>query len=414
MRSFLHVLPFIALTVFCWGNYGPLMHEGQLGMGKSSFRPFVCVGLAYFLIAVVVPALLLRARGEKGNWTMSGTIWSLVAGAVGAVGALGIILAFKFRGDPVYVMPLVFGCAPVVNTFVSMLMTRTYKEANAIFYGGVVVVALGAAAVMFFKPSTVNVLIEPPNAGPGVEGSVTVTQINTKDASKTVWTAASLEELQTDPKYASAYKLFLRKKGPSPWQFLLVLGSIAMTALCWGSYGVVLHHGQTLMHGSRLRPFLCVGLAYFLIAVVVPLALLGTLGEPGQWAPDGNLSGILWSLGAGAAGAIGALGIIMAFNFGGKPIYVMPLVFGCAPVVNTFTTLIHEGTFGQIGVMFYGSLLLVILGAVTVLIFAPRPHGKPGAGHAGGKPAAGTDRKKSSGSKAGDEDSPEVKATAQK
>ena len=34
-------------------------------------------------------------------------------------------------------------------------------------------------------------------------------------------------------------------------------------------------------------------------------------------------------------GAIGALGIILAFNFGGKPVYVMPLVFGGAPVITT-------------------------------------------------------------------------------
>ena len=74
----------------------------------------------------------------------------------------------------------------------------------------------------------------------------------------------------------------------------------------------------------------------------------------------------------GAAGAIGALGIIYAFNFGGKPIFVMPLVFGCAPVVNTFTTIFTEGLFGMISSYFYLSLLLVVCGAITVLVFAPK------------------------------------------
>jgi hypothetical protein len=101
--------------------------------------------------------------------------------------------------------------------------------------------------------------------------------------------------------------------------------------------------------------------------------VLSAWNEPGQWLPDGNPSGIFWSLGAGAAGAIGALGIILAFNYGGKPIYVMPLVFGGAPVINTFTTLVVEGTWGQVQIPFYVSLLMVILGAVTVLVFAPRP-----------------------------------------
>ena len=54
-------------------------------------------------------------------------------------------------------------------------------------------------------------------------------------------------------------------------QFLGMLAAIALTALCWGVYGPVLHEGQTLME-SRLRPFMCVGAAYFLIAVIVRIA----------------------------------------------------------------------------------------------------------------------------------------------
>ncbi len=102
--------------------------------------------------------------------------------------------------------------------------------------------------------------------------------------------------------------------------FLYVIGSIALTAICWGVYGPVLHRGQSSMDGSRLRPLLCVGMAYFVIAVVVPLLWLSTRGEKGDW----TLSGALWSGGGGVAGALGALGIILAFNFGGKPLYVMP------------------------------------------------------------------------------------------
>jgi hypothetical protein len=70
-----------------------------------------------------------------------------------------------------------------------------------------------------------------------------------------------------------------------------------------------------------------VGLAYFVIAVLAPLPLMQLFVEAGTW----TFRGVAWSLAGGAAGALGALGIIMAFNFGGKPIYVMPLVFGGAP-----------------------------------------------------------------------------------
>jgi hypothetical protein len=41
-------------------------------------------------------------------------------------------------------------------------------------------------------------------------------------------------------------------------------------------------------------------------------------------------------------------------------------------VINTFTTILHEGTYQQTTAMFFASLMLVIGGAVTVLVFAPR------------------------------------------
>jgi hypothetical protein len=125
------------------------------------------------------------------------------------------------------------------------------------------------------------------------------------------------------------------------------------------------------MSGSRFRPLICVGISYFLIAVLVPLFMLHFNPTTDEISPGGTF----WSLLGGAAGAIGALGIIMAFNFGGKPVYVMPLVFGGAPVVNTFASIVQTGTYSQIGPLFYAGLLLVIGGAVTILVFAPK--GKP-------------------------------------
>ena len=74
MRAIFRSLPFIALAFFCWGIYGWLMHNGQHGMENSRLRPFVCVGLAYFVIAVVVPVILLTSRGERGGWTLPGIV----------------------------------------------------------------------------------------------------------------------------------------------------------------------------------------------------------------------------------------------------------------------------------------------------------------------------------------------------
>ncbi len=60
----------------------------------------------------------------------------------------------------------------------------------------------------------------------------------------------------------------------------------------------------------------------------------------------------------------------------------MPLVFGGAPVVNTFITVGQQMLAGKtltINPLFYAGLILVMVGAVTVLVFSPKPS-KPPAG----------------------------------
>ena len=46
---------------------------------------------------------------------------------------------------------------------------------------------------------------------------------------------------------------------------------VAGAVLSWGAYGVLLHQGQTLLR-NPLKALLCVGVAYFLIGVLVPVA----------------------------------------------------------------------------------------------------------------------------------------------
>ena len=326
MMQFVGMLAAIALTALCWGMYGPVLHFGREAM-HSALRPFVCVGLAYFLIAVLIPLTLLR-RGETGRWTTQGVIWSLLAGTCGACGALGVILALFFGGKPIYVMPLVFGGAPVVNTLLTATMNRAFNQLKAPFLAGLILVITGAVTVLVFKP-------QPAVAAPAAPAATI---------------AAGAE------------------------RFVEVLASVALAMLSWGAYGPVLHRGQAAMGGSRLRPLICIGAAYFLIAVLVPLALLVPLGDQGTWAWGGTL----WSLAAGALGACGALGTILAFACGGKPFTVMPVVFGCAPVINTLTTLAFAHTpAGDVSPWFLAGMLIVAVGAATVLVFGPRGHAAP-------------------------------------
>jgi len=345
MRNTFLLIGAIALTVLCWGVYGPTLQAGQLGMSTivgapARLRPFVCVGLAYFLIGVIVPALWLHFRGEKGDWTITGLIWSLAGGALGAIGALGIILAFTFGGRPIYVMPLVFGGAPVVNAFLTIYMSGRIKEIGPLFLAGLVIVILGAVVV----------LMSAPHGAPHVAAPV-----------------ASAEA----PAAPAPVKTPVAAAADSVWTWFLRVFSIALAVVSWGAYGPVLHKGQAAMHHSRLRPLICVGLSYFVIAVIVPYFFLGEMGESSTY----RSLGTLWSLLGGTFGAVGALGIIMAFNSGGKPVFVMPLVFGGAPVINTLVTIAANGQWHNVHPFFWAGLILVIAGAAMVLVLAPRGDG---------------------------------------
>ena len=147
MRGIVASLPFALLTVVCWGSYGPVLHHGKTGMDNNSWAQLLCVGISYFVVAVIVPIYVLKSKGEQGEWSAGGVKWGLAAGALGAFGALGIITALTNGGSPSYVMPIVFGCAPVVNTFVSMYMAKLFKEVTPSFYLGIILVALGACGV---------------------------------------------------------------------------------------------------------------------------------------------------------------------------------------------------------------------------------------------------------------------------
>jgi hypothetical protein len=347
MRSLLFVVISFSVTILCWGLYLPTLHVGQLAMSTiegspARLRPFVCVGLAYFLVGVIVPAVLLKLRGENGYWSTTGIIWSLAGGTLGAIGALGIIMAFNFGGRPVYVAPLVFGGAPVVNAFLTIYLARRMSDIGPLFLTGLTMVLLGSVTVLWSAPQKPAA----PLASPA--------QTSTAEIPGAVKTAAESA--------APVGNRFSR--------FVLQMLSIAATIVSWGSYGVTLHKGQAAMGNSRLRPFLCVGLAYFALAVIIPFLILAASPETSEF----NFKGTLWSTAAGAAGALGALGIIMAFNFGGKPVFVMPLVYGGAPVVATLVSTAVAGLWEHIGPMFLAGLILVIAGAVIVLVFAPKGH----------------------------------------
>lgn len=145
---------FVIMTVLCWGAYVPMIHHGQMAFGKNSaLRAFLFVGGAYFLVSAVVLGWLMVFKTEPMTLTGGGVSLSTIAGILGAVGALGIVFAMKFGGKPLFVAPLVFAGAPIVNTFVSMLWSKPAKSPDLWFYVGIALAGVGAAMVLRFKPA---------------------------------------------------------------------------------------------------------------------------------------------------------------------------------------------------------------------------------------------------------------------
>ena len=142
---------FVVGAILSWGLYGPALHRGQMALGNP-LRALLCVGFAYFLIGVLVPAATLAAQGELRGFTSTGVTIATIAGSLGALGAVCIIWAFRAGGTPHYVMPLVFAGAPIVNVVFSMWQHPPKTAPSPMLYVGFVMAAVGAYLVLSNKP----------------------------------------------------------------------------------------------------------------------------------------------------------------------------------------------------------------------------------------------------------------------
>lgn len=143
---------FVAGAVLSWGAYGALLHQGQTQLGNP-LKALLCVGVAYFLIGVIVPVVGLGSQGGLSNFNTNGLVLATIAGALGAIGAACIIYAFRSGGLPIYVMPLVFGGAPIVNVIVTMVIHPPRAAINPLLFVGFALASVGAAMVLYYRPT---------------------------------------------------------------------------------------------------------------------------------------------------------------------------------------------------------------------------------------------------------------------
>jgi drug/metabolite transporter (DMT)-like permease len=152
-----------------------------------------------------------------------------------------------------------------------------------------------------------------------------------------------------------------------------------MTVVTWGVYGVFLHTGQMGMKDAangRYKAFLFVGLAYFLTAVLAPFVVLMARGADWNYPK----AGMVWSLIAGIAGALGAFCVLLAFGAKGTPAVVMSIVFAGAPIVNAVYSLWQHppaGGLSSIKPQFFLGILLAAVGGCLVTLYKPNPAAKP-------------------------------------
>lgn len=170
--------------------------------------------------------------------------------------------------------------------------------------------------------------------------------------------------------------------GVQPTNLWMVFAFLSVA--CWGLYGIFLHSGQTAMgdpQNGRYKAFLWVGIAYFLVAVLAPAAML--LAQGASWSfPQ---KGLWMSLLAGILGAVGAFGVLLAFGAKGQPAVVMSIIFAGAPIVNAVVSLAMHPPAGGLGTIrwpFFLGIVLAAVGGLLVTLFKPLP-GKPSTAGAG-------------------------------
>ena len=220
---------FVALAGLCWGVYVPLVAEGGKEL-HNPFAAFLCVGAAYFFLRFCYRRLP-AVRGQEG-W--SGTAAASVCPPWPASpGPSAPCASFSprssFGGPPMFVAPVVFALAPVINTIVSLFwhpdegaftLGAPREPVHWSLYLGVVLAGLGAAWCC--SPRTC------PAPSPDQD------------------------------------------HGVNDYTFVIF---VLLAGLSWGVYVPLIAQGGKDLKSSYAS-FLCVGAAYFVIAVLLPLAML--------------------------------------------------------------------------------------------------------------------------------------------
>ncbi|MBQ16446.1 MAG: hypothetical protein CMJ65_04925 [Planctomycetaceae bacterium] len=157
-----HQLPilFALGTALCWGLYGPTLQHARPGgspplgppdpAGWSPFKPYVGIGLAYLVIAIIGGLVAMKLKGDSFSFSDAqapALKWGFAAGVLGALGAFCLTSAmstFIGKPQPQLVMPIVFGGAVTITALHSAISHGSMKPMMAV---GILLTAVGIVLV---------------------------------------------------------------------------------------------------------------------------------------------------------------------------------------------------------------------------------------------------------------------------
>lgn len=152
-------------------------------------------------------------------------------------------------------------------------------------------------------------------------------------------------------------------------------------AICWGLYGPTLANARApAREWGPFKPYVFIGVAYLTVAVIggsviMRFVFADNFDYSGKYVPA-----MKWGFIAGCFGALGALALTVALTkAGGKPAYVMPIVFGGAVTVNGLYAYFNSSQSNSINPLMWVGMLFVVFGICLTAVFTPHGH-KPSQG----------------------------------
>lgn len=171
MRTALPFL-FALITALAWGLYGPTLGQARLADAAASpFKPYLGIGIAYLVVAILGGAIGMWLRGDNFSFTPiagSSLAWGFAAGLLGALGAFGLTMAMFTGGAriPHAVMPVVFGGAVTITAVSTLLLSGGRLRGGPLLWVGIAGVLLSVLLITTNTPHA-----PPPKATAAVDTS---------------------------------------------------------------------------------------------------------------------------------------------------------------------------------------------------------------------------------------------------